>query len=483
MSLVRVFCLIKSQEVLVQVSTLLFTDLPPQRFTRGWTLQELIAPKKVLFFDARWNKRGFKTTIAAELSAITMIDSKVLRNECSVSEFCVAQKLSWASRRKTTRVEDSAYCLLGLLDLNMPLLYGEGDKAFRRLQHEIIRSTEDLSIFAWRMNRISELKYSPAYAEGVLCGVLARSAAMFEGCNKYKSNQYGGYRESSVTNIGVKIRARVLARSLFTKEGRAYILPLNCTLNGRSLGLRLRQVGYDEYLRANPFALFQYDEDTLQSTRPAERNPLTALPKESFPLSTLMEHESKLLPSRRTHLLRILANNTTILINPWPADRYDFEDQLFFVFRDPARDFGMVDITFLIQSPKILASESKWGRCKFCALGWSSTNPDVAQFGIIEEDKFTSEISTIRSQFTDWDRDSGLLAYFLNRYNIPKTLSVRYLLPNNNHVAHITFTAKLEKDPSMSLNPFWIVDFSCTVWASWEKEPAIAKQTWQTPGA
>jgi hypothetical protein len=435
-----------------------------------------------LFFDARWKKRGYKTTIATELATITKIDAKLLRNECSISDFCVAQKLSWASRRKTTRIEDSAYCLLGLLDLNMPLLYGEGDKAFRRLQHEIIRSTEDLSIFAWKMNRGSETNASPVYAEGVLCGVLAKSAAMFEDCNEYKSNQHGEYRESSVTNIGVKIRARVLGRSLSAKEGRGYILPLNCTMHGRSLGLRLRQVGYDEYLRANPFSLFQYDEDRLQSTRPAERNLLTALPKELFPISTLIEHESKLLPSRRTHMLRIAANNTTLPINPWPADRYDIEDQVFFVFRDPAHDFGMVDIDFLIQSPSIPAAESKWVRCKLCALGWSSPNGSVPQVGILEGYKYASEMSAIQSQVTDWDRDSKLLAYFLNRYKIPKTGSVRYTLPNIGYVAHVTFDATLEEDFSMSLNPFWSVKLSCSVWPPYGAEPVIDTQPWQTPG-
>jgi hypothetical protein len=364
----------------------------------------------------------------------------------------------------------------------MPLLYGEGDKAFRRLQHEIIRSTEDLSIFAWKLNKSLEFNSSPTYAEGLLCGVLASSAAMFEDCSEYKSNQYGGYRESSVTNIGVKIRARVLGRSLFTKEGRGYILPLNCTMNGRSLGLRLRQVGYDEYLRANPFALFQYEEDTLQTTRPAERNLLTALPKESFSLSKLLEHESKLLPTRRTHMLRILAHKTTLPINPWPADRYDIEDQLFFVFRDPAHDFGMVDINFLIQSPKIPVAESKWVRCKFCALGWSSSLPDVAQFGILEGDKYASEMSNIQSQVMDWDRDSKLLAYYLNRYNIPKTASVRYALPNVGYIAHVTFVANLLQDSNMSSKPFWAIAFSCTLWATHGIEPIIDKHTWQAPG-
>ncbi|KAK0655719.1 hypothetical protein B0T16DRAFT_424448 [Cercophora newfieldiana] len=91
-------------------------------FTRGWTLQELIAPRDVTFFRQDWTK--------------------------PLRSIAVAQKMSWAAFRETTRVEDMAYSLLGIFDVNMPMLYGEGEKAFRRLQEEIIRSTSDLSILA-----------------------------------------------------------------------------------------------------------------------------------------------------------------------------------------------------------------------------------------------------------------------------------------------------------------------------------------------
>ncbi|KAI4212845.1 MAG: hypothetical protein LQ351_004548 [Letrouitia transgressa] len=115
-------------------------------FTRGWTLQELLAPRLVIFYDRDWIQIGSKSSLQAEVSATTGIGIDHLRNPQDAS---AAQKLSWASRRKTTRLEDEAYCLLGLFDVNMPLLYGEGRKAFRRLQEEIINSSNDHSIFAW----------------------------------------------------------------------------------------------------------------------------------------------------------------------------------------------------------------------------------------------------------------------------------------------------------------------------------------------
>jgi hypothetical protein len=124
-------------------------------FTRGWTLQELIAPGVVVFYDRDWRDIGTKTSRQQEISRITGIDIHVLSGNEPWS--CnVAQRMSWASRRMTTRSEDIAYSLMGLFNVNMPLLYGEGGtKAFRRLQEEIMKGEEDYSLFAWAGNNPS----------------------------------------------------------------------------------------------------------------------------------------------------------------------------------------------------------------------------------------------------------------------------------------------------------------------------------------
>ena len=114
-------------------------------FTRGWTLQELLAPINVDFYDQSWSYVGSKgTKLDQLLREITGIYDLL-----EYSHACVAKKMSWASQRVTTRVEDMAYCLLGLFNVHMPLLYGEGKNAFLRLQLEIMSKTNDDSIFAW----------------------------------------------------------------------------------------------------------------------------------------------------------------------------------------------------------------------------------------------------------------------------------------------------------------------------------------------
>ncbi|KAK0707885.1 heterokaryon incompatibility protein-domain-containing protein, partial [Lasiosphaeris hirsuta] len=118
-------------------------------FTRGWTLQELIASPEIHVYDAAWSLRGTKRTMVDLISEISRVDREVLLDADELYCVPVATKMSWAATRATTRVEDMAYSLLGIFDIHLPLLYGEGLKAFRRLQEEILRKTNDMSLLAW----------------------------------------------------------------------------------------------------------------------------------------------------------------------------------------------------------------------------------------------------------------------------------------------------------------------------------------------
>ncbi|CAG9991767.1 unnamed protein product [Clonostachys byssicola] len=131
-------------------------------FTRGWCLQELIAPREVEFYAEDWTELGTKWTLQATISEITSIPASVLLHQKQPAQFPVAQRMSWASMRSTKREEDMAYCLLGIFDINMPLLYGEGKKAFIRLQQEILKREVDYSIFLWRSTALHD-------ATGLLC--------------------------------------------------------------------------------------------------------------------------------------------------------------------------------------------------------------------------------------------------------------------------------------------------------------------------
>jgi hypothetical protein len=115
-------------------------------FKRGWTLQEFLAPRFVVFLDQNWADLGTRYSLQNIISPITKIQPQQMIDFRSCN---VATKFSWAALRETTRPEDQAYCLMGLFGINMPLLYGEGSRAFMRLQRKIIASSNDESIFAW----------------------------------------------------------------------------------------------------------------------------------------------------------------------------------------------------------------------------------------------------------------------------------------------------------------------------------------------
>ncbi|PIL33600.1 hypothetical protein GSI_04223 [Ganoderma sinense ZZ0214-1] len=117
--------------------------------SRGWTLQELIAPSLVIFVSRDWKPIGNKRGLAPLLEKITGVRWQVLTGETHYSVASVAERMSWASERRTTRVEDEAYSLMGLFNIHMPTIYGEGREAFQRLQQEIMRSSVDTSLFAW----------------------------------------------------------------------------------------------------------------------------------------------------------------------------------------------------------------------------------------------------------------------------------------------------------------------------------------------
>jgi hypothetical protein len=156
--------------------------------TRGWTLQELIAPADVRFYDQSWCFIGLKSERSMQecLTGATGIEASILLGG-PLEYVPIARKMSWAANRSTTRVEDAAYCLLGLFDVNMPLLYGEGKKAFRRLQQEIMKVSEDHSLFAWgleaqpmTLEAFQEIAWSTSLKPSH--GLLAESAADFKIC-------------------------------------------------------------------------------------------------------------------------------------------------------------------------------------------------------------------------------------------------------------------------------------------------------------
>ena len=144
-------------------------------FTRGWTLQELLAPKRVKFFGKSWqhitldsinnDKESDLKVLWQIISSITRIPLPALLDFTPGIDHA-RDALVWVSKRKTTRIEDIAYCLIGLLDIPLSIAYGEGHMAFRRLQVEILQHSHDMGLFAWKGQPSA---YNSMLAEGPQC--------------------------------------------------------------------------------------------------------------------------------------------------------------------------------------------------------------------------------------------------------------------------------------------------------------------------
>ena len=168
-------------------------------------------------FNSAWYKLGTKKTLRNVLSAITGIHLRVL-DGADPESMSIAQRMSWASRRMTTRIEDNAYSLLGLFGIDMPMLYGEGERAFIRLQEEIIKRSDDQTIFAWSCD-------SDGYH-----GLLAKSPADFKDLsNVIQAKQRLNRIPYSLSNMGLLIELLTTEWSMDT-----YLAALDCELEEES---------------------------------------------------------------------------------------------------------------------------------------------------------------------------------------------------------------------------------------------------------
>ncbi|KAK3703532.1 hypothetical protein LTR37_014379 [Vermiconidia calcicola] len=210
-------------------------------FTRGWTLQELIAPPDVTFYGEGWCRLGSRRgELLNDIVDITKIPSEILTEEGPLPFYSVAQRMSWAAMRTTTRVEDEAYSLLGMFQVNMPLLYGEGRKAFRRLQEVIIKQSTDHSIFVWGLGEDQVFDRSKREHE-----LLSQSAYYFDRCGSIECTLHLNSTAElartpyALTNCGLQITLPIMKERLreHKKPGGSLRQEITAVLNCASDGM------------------------------------------------------------------------------------------------------------------------------------------------------------------------------------------------------------------------------------------------------
>ncbi|KAG5817889.1 hypothetical protein H9Q74_002814 [Fusarium xylarioides] len=220
-------------------------------FQRGWTLQELLAPEKLRFYDQEWTPIGTKANMSSTIEAITGIPPKFLLGWEDFRQASVAQRMSWAAKRKTSRKEDTAYCLLGIFDVTMPMIYGEGNRALSRLQQEIMKNTGDHSILAWGLD-IAE--YTPSKSANVTsAGILATAPSDFANCRRIVLRKQDATHVNTFDISGGRLRIHLPLYT--TSAGETYGV-LNCGPENKPeqvVGIPIHKAvsgaAPDEYLR------------------------------------------------------------------------------------------------------------------------------------------------------------------------------------------------------------------------------------------
>jgi len=445
-------------------------------FTRGWTLQELIAPVDVDFYDQDWNKRGSKRDLVGSLSQITGINIAILCHVLPLSSITVAQRMSWAANRITTRTEDMAYCLLGIFDINMPLLYGEEEKAFRRLQEEIIKSSADLSIFAWTYPPI--LRYSRSSKSPGFSGFLAKSPSAFHEGNWLEERLSLDWRELSISNGSIKTRVKILSEPIPGKRGSRYLLPLDCSRKpNQLLAVRLRKCGPNQFIREDPWTLVECPKDLWATVR-MERYLLFELPLSLQPTDSIFSDISLLISRTRSHVLQIQLPDELLIHDTgiW-GPCWDAQDQLFFGSRDPTFDSGaIILLTSFIFTCGQREIEVDF-ECMLYAVGWSSLDASHLQCTVMIYKAHSTALKELESRIEAWDINRSHVISQLVYYKIPKTSSAVFKIPETTASAVVTFIPKVVSDSSICQNRFWRLEFFCEVYED-KDLPEVQHSEW-----
>lgn len=246
-------------------------------FKRGWTLQELLAPKNVVFLASNWKRIDRKENLAPIISTVTGIPRGFLLGTADLEAASIAQRLSWVSKRKTRKPEDRVYCLLGIVGIHMPLLYGEREAAaFKRLQQEILKEFDDTSIFAWGCVCDDHChEESSDEVTGIIetSPLLARSPTCFAGSSNIVRASMPvllGYHKGIRTPFTFNNKGLHLCLPMLKKhESRdsSDFAILDCQeAGGYRIGLELRDISTHggRYVRVNSNTLFEVRNDFIK---------------------------------------------------------------------------------------------------------------------------------------------------------------------------------------------------------------------------
>lgn len=392
------------------------------------------------------------------LCRISGIDRNILLHRRPLHSICVAQKMSWASSRYTTRIEDAAYSLLGLFGVNMPLLYGEEDRAFLRLQEEIIKSSPDLSILAWTDSTNQGIR---EHSSELHCGVLAKSPAQFSTAGSISGSMgIDSVSESSVTNRGIRLfNALCIVKDSIIMRS-SYIMPLYCkSASGAELGIRLEKIGDEMFLRNDPCNIVEY-QISRYIVGPRYIHLATTIPY-ALRINDGPDQyvASQYLASLRTQVLALEFPEFVSVFDYWGV--FNHCNGTF--FETSGRPRAWVALRFSVYfDPSIVGTHGIGAQmtgtttinCMLYIIGWTSVAENSMRHFLVNVTECADAVAEVQNILTLREYDVSQAQDVLDHY-LPDSSSLTLNIPGSDLKFHIYIKYTRMADTRIYRQPFW----------------------------
>jgi hypothetical protein len=335
------------------------------------------------------------------------------------------------------------------------LLYGEGQKAFLRLQEETVRIYPDLSIFAWKASDSQAMDNEGPLASSVFAPAVANFAesGSFTAVNAHSTNDF------VISNRGVKIHTRLAMQPISGKQGYRYIFPVCETRDGIILGIRLRKCGPSQLVREDPSTLIKQD-----FSFPALQSRTMYLLARLPPALSAQYLVWDLVLSTRSRTLQIVLPPEFSINNVWPWSRFDVTDQVFFVSDNLDLDYAAAKISGVIDV--YIDGNEFNSRIDFMlySLRWAHNNKSEQPLHtIVPWSPSDSTLKDLNDNLDQYNYVTSMVHDDLVSYRIPISSSAEFRLAASEYSTTVDCSPSLVDDKSLCLVPFWKLELSWRV--------------------
>jgi hypothetical protein len=339
----------------------------------------------------------------------------------------------------------------------MPMLYGEGRKAFMRLQEEIVRNCPDLSIFAWRASSSQAVDHAGLIA----CSIFASTTVDFADSDSFSTVNAQSTNDFFISNQGIKSHTGLALRDIPEQHGYQYVFPV-CKINGGTiLGIRLRKCGASQLVREDPWTLVVH-ELSSEWMRSRTIYLLVRLPPAHFPKCLLRD----IILHSRSHILQIVLPPEITVFKAVPWSQWDDTDQVFFLSENshPQRAHG---IDYAAAKLRGKFNFGPWNnRSNVCidfmlySLYWANTGSRKPLYTIIPWKPSNGALNDFNDRLEKHDDNTPGIERDLPAYKIEITSSAECDLADSGYSVKVDCSPHLVNDQTKCLVPFWKLEVS-----------------------